>query len=243
MWGWRGVVVGVAAILAWAAVAGFQSRPAGGLPRGGQAYLAHCALCHGDFGAGDGPLTAWLRANGSPEPARLDNPERMRQLGLRGVQEIVSRGGAHVGRFGTMPAWGPHLGRAIETEVTAWTYGLPTLGATPKEWVRRWLESPAGTVPDGRRAYVLWCSGCHGPRGAGDGYYGPSVRARMQPRNLADASRFVGVTDDSLHVLLSPSGAHATGAAWMPGWLRTLDPATVDAAVAYVRALQRSGVE
>ncbi len=228
--------------LGWVVLGGMQSKPAGGLPRGGQAYLAHCALCHGELGAGDGPMAGWLRANGSPEPARLDNAQRMQQLGARGVQEIVSKGGAHVGRFRTMPQWGPHVGRALEAEVSAWAHALPNLPATQREYVRRWLEAPAGSLPDGRRAYVLYCSGCHGPRGAGDGYFSPAVRARMKPGNLTAAS-VAAVSDDSLHVLLSPSGSHASDAPWMPGWLRSLDPATVDAAVSYVRALQKSGAE
>lgn len=230
-----GVGVGLLLVL-WMAVVGATSADRGVLARGGQAYLAQCAACHGAYGAGDGPLVPWLLVRHAPHPARLDDAARMRALGAKGVQEIVSKGGAHVGRSSTMPTWGPHLGRVLEAEVSAWAVALPALSAAQRAAVDRWLSSPEGSVPDGRAAYVMHCAGCHGPRGAGDGYFAPAVRARMAPRDLGAAA----ISDDSLRVLISPGGAHAPGAPWMPGWMNALDPATVDAVVSYLGALRNS---
>lgn len=237
----RTALLGVGMLVAvWLAAVGATAADRGVLSRGGQAYLAQCAACHGPFGAGDGPLVPWLLARRAPHPARLDDPARMRTLGVKGVQEIVSKGGAHVGRSSTMPTWGPHLGRVLEAEVSAWVVALPAPSAAQRAAVERWLTSPTGSVPDGRSAYVLHCAGCHGPRGAGDGYFAPALRARMAPRDLGAAATFTGVSDDSLSALLSPGGAHAPNAPWMPGWMNALDPATVDAVVSYLRVLRNS---
>jgi mono/diheme cytochrome c family protein len=229
-------------LLAWAFATAAQNPAAlDPLPRGAQAYLAHCALCHGDTGAGDGALVPWLQRQRAPHPGRLDDAARARAFGAKGVADIVRRGGGHVGRSDAMPMWGPHLGRALESEVAAWTTRLPGLSPEQRGAVERYLASPPGSFPDGRRSYVVFCSGCHGPQGRGDGFFSPAIKARMRPGDLANAQRFAAVSDDSLRALLAPGGAHAVDAPWMPGWIHALDGNTLDAIVSYLRALQGRG--
>ena len=51
------------------------------LTSGHQAYLAHCAMCHGTWGAGDGPLSSQLADQGITKPAILNNRARFDELG------------------------------------------------------------------------------------------------------------------------------------------------------------------
>ena len=78
-----------------------------GLMQGPALFKAHCAVCHGSGGKGDGPMAASLRAK-VPDLTRV----AMRNGGkfpLERVQKIIS-GEARAGiAHGTreMPIWGP----------------------------------------------------------------------------------------------------------------------------------------
>lgn len=61
-------------------------------------YISYCALCHGEYGAGDGQMAKVIN---SPPPYKLTQ-SRVPESYLR---MIIERGGAGVGRSIQMPPW------------------------------------------------------------------------------------------------------------------------------------------
>ena len=57
--------------------------------RGEQAFLAYCAMCHGERGAGDGPLAAQLLKQNVTVPAHLNDRARLDEIGRSGVLAVV----------------------------------------------------------------------------------------------------------------------------------------------------------
>jgi mono/diheme cytochrome c family protein len=66
---------------------------------GKQTFMTLCTPCHGNEGKGDGPASVSL----DPKPRNLTDPGYMAGLNDRYVFELVSRGGAAVGKSPMMP--------------------------------------------------------------------------------------------------------------------------------------------
>lgn len=204
------------------------------LQAGGQAYLAQCAVCHGTEGHGDGPLAASIAAEGKRPPAVLD-AERVSSLGRDGVRRAIEAGD-HLRPDSPMPVWGPHLGPDWMDRIADFVVTAPTAGDKARMAVTHYLAAPPGTPATGRRVYVTYCSGCHGPQGGGDGFVSPDVAARLaiEPLRGSSLARF---SDDELKGLIGAGGAHAPEAETMPGWLHTLSPDERRALLGYLRTL------
>ena len=71
-------------------------------------YDAHCAVCHGATGRGDGPGATVLR-QAMPD---FTNPEAMRAVTDRFLFEIIKKGSSQFGRSNAMPSWGMRLSDA-----------------------------------------------------------------------------------------------------------------------------------
>ena len=69
---------------------------------GKKLYTSYCAGCHGDQGKGDGPAATALPA----KPANHTDGAVMNQLPDKFLIEIITKGGAAVGKSPIMPAWG-----------------------------------------------------------------------------------------------------------------------------------------
>ncbi len=211
-------------------------------PRGAQGFLAYCAMCHGDAGAGDGPLAVALKAQGVTV-ARLDDAARLKFLGEAGVRKVVVTGGGHTGRSNLMPAWGERLNRQLVDDVVAYVLALPDLKpGVPSGTIQKYLEAPVGIPAEGRKLFVYYCSGCHGPEGRGDGLNADSlrVRANIRPRDLTDNAYFAPKTDQDIYDVIALGGGHMGKSVYMPAWTFTLQPAQIKDLVAYVRVLSRT---
>lgn len=81
-------------------------RPAAaGAPQGRALYEAHCAVCHGAGGKGDGPGAKVVR-----QPMRdFSDPAAMRGLDDPFLAEMIQKGSSQFGRSNAMPAWGMKL--------------------------------------------------------------------------------------------------------------------------------------
>jgi len=204
------------------------------LERGGQAFLAQCAVCHGVQGAGDGPLASSIAAEGKTPPAVLD-AARVASLGRAGVRQAIEMG-AHMRPGSPMPLWGPHLGTEWMDRIADYVVAMPVTGGAGRDLVDRYLAAPAGSPPSGRQVYVTYCSSCHGPHGGGDGFFSPEVASKLRPPGLRGA--VLSTLDDAaLSRLVSVGGAHAPDAMTMPGWLYTISPDDRQALVGYLRTL------
>jgi mono/diheme cytochrome c family protein len=211
-----------------------EARDAAHLERGGQAFLAQCAVCHGVRGAGDGPLAASIAAEGKAPPAALDG-ERVGSLGRAGVRQAIETG-AHLRGGSPMPVWGPHLGPKWMDRIADYVVAMPAAGDVGRDLLDRYLAAPSGTAPTGRQVYVTYCSSCHGPHGGGDGFFSSALAPKLKPPPL-HGRELAALGDAELTRLVSIGGAHAPNAPTMPGWLYTISPDDRRALVEYLPTL------
>jgi cbb3-type cytochrome c oxidase subunit III len=211
--------------------------------RGAKAFLAYCSMCHGERGAGDGPVAGELARSEGAKPAHLDDAARIEKLGVRGVRNVIVRGGSHTGRSNMMPAWGEHLAPGVVDDIAAYVMVLPALGpGIPSATIAKYLAAPAGTPAAGRKLFVTFCTGCHGPQGKGDGFNADTLHARhnIRPRNLTETAYFAKKTDQELYSTIALGGGHTGKSAFMPGWTYRLAPAQIKDLVSYVRAISKT---
>jgi mono/diheme cytochrome c family protein len=80
--------------------------PAGAPAQDGRAiFEAHCAVCHGTTGKGDGPGARVIRQ----KMADFSAAAAMRLVSDRFLFDIIKKGSSQFGRSNAMPAWGMKL--------------------------------------------------------------------------------------------------------------------------------------
>jgi mono/diheme cytochrome c family protein len=213
------------------------------LDPGQQTFLTHCAMCHGLWGGGDGPLAAELQREAHVRPAMLNNRERMNQLSRDEIIRVIERGGGHTGRSNLMPPWQGKLAPQTIAQVADFVKQLPDLNpGMPPATVEAFLRAPPGSPPEGRQLFVVYCAMCHGPKGHGDGPLADTLFARngIRPRDLTDSTYFAAKTDPQVFALVSLGGAHFHKSPFMPIWSVTLRPAQIKSLVSYVRSISRT---
>jgi len=219
-----------------------KAPPTPAMSRGEEAYLAYCAMCHGENGAGNGPVAAALRDQGATVPAHLD-ADKIQAMGIDEVKRIIREGGLHTGRSGIMPAWGerlpPDLIDAIAEHVMTLVQRKPE---TPSRTIQDYMAAPPGSAEDGRRLYVTYCSICHGPEAKGNGFYADTLymRNNIRPRDLTDTEYFKNKTDEELYVTIALGGAHGGKSQFMPAWNVTLNPDQLKSLISYIRAISHT---
>ena len=217
-----------------------QSRPN---QRGQEAYLASCAMCHGQFGEGDGPMAEQLQKQAGVAPARLNDRTLAERLGHRGIVQVIARGGAHTGRSNLMPPWGERFNASLIDDIADFVLELPDLKpGVPRATIENYLRAPPGAPAAGRELFVFYCTACHGPQGKGDGIFADSLWARnhIRPRNLTDSLYFSTKTDRDLFAVISLGGGHMGKSVYMPAWTVSLTPAQVKDVLSYVRVTSRT---
>lgn len=210
---------------------------------GQQAFLAYCAMCHGDNGTGDGPIAAELAKRGGAAPVNFTDAARLSSLGRDRVKEIIQTGGAHTGKSNLMPSWGEKIEPAILDSLVDYVFQLPDLHpGTPQATLDKYFAAPAGSPENGRRWFVYYCSACHGPEGKGDGPGAARIRRlhNVWPRNLTDSLYLSQKSDEELFTTVSLGGSHAGKSNFMPAWTVTLKPEQIKDLVSYVRVISRT---
>jgi mono/diheme cytochrome c family protein len=116
---------------------------------------------------------------------------------------------------------------------------LPACGRTTRR-----PESVAPPHPSmyemqiGKQTFMLYCAGCHGDAGQGDGFN--SFSLDPHPRDLSDPAFQKSKSNADLADTIRRGGAGVGLSSLMPPWGKTLDARHVDAVVLYVRSLRRA---
>jgi high-affinity iron transporter len=118
--------------------------------RGAPLYAQHCAVCHGDAGAGDGPAGIGL----SPPPANLRDAARLDRLSLYDIYTTLG-----LGIDGTeMPAFADQLDDRQRWDVATYIAGFSADAATGRD--------KAYNLADLARQTPAEVSASEGPQGA-----------------------------------------------------------------------------
>lgn len=206
-------------------------------------YLANCAMCHGAWGLGDGPLATQLQKDAGVMAAHLNDRARLDSLGREQLVGVIERGGAHTGRSNLMPAWAERLSSEEIGTIADFVMALPELHREiPPATMARYLEAPPGATAEGRRLFVTMCTSCHGSSGRGDGRFADSmfVRNQVRPRDLTDSLYFSRMNDKELFATISLGGGFFHKSPYMPVWGVTLKPEQIKDLISYIRALSRT---
>jgi len=100
---------------------------AASLERGGEIYVTHCAVCHGDGGMGDGPGVAGL----DPAPAAIAHTSQM--LGEDYLFWRISEGGAMAPFNSAMISWKGVLDDEARWDVITYVQALGSGAVMPRE--------------------------------------------------------------------------------------------------------------
>jgi cbb3-type cytochrome c oxidase subunit III len=211
---------------------------------GRNAFLANCAMCHGAWGEGDGPMAADIEKQAGVRPAGLNDPVRLAALGRNGLIEVITKGGGKTHRSNLMPPWGNQLRPELIGEIADYVMALPILKpGIPRATVEAYLAAPDGKPDEGRKVFVYYCTACHGPEGHGDGYLSDTlwVKGKVRPRNLTDSTYFAGKTDREIYETVSLGGRFTGHSQYMPGWGGLhLTPQQIKDVISYVRTMSHT---
>ena len=83
---------------------------------GRRLYLTYCSGCHGSSGKGNGPAAKMLPV----KPANHTRAAVMDRLSDPYLFQVISQGGAKVGKSANMPAWGAVLKDEQIKEIVAY---------------------------------------------------------------------------------------------------------------------------
>ena len=95
--------------------------------KGKTLYLTYCTGCHGSTGKGYGPAGKTLPV----KPADHTRSAVMNQLTDQYLSEIISEGGANVGKSPFMPAWGHALTEKQIKDLVAYIRSLSNAKSGP----------------------------------------------------------------------------------------------------------------
>ncbi len=196
---------------------------------GDETFRVLCARCHGEAGAGDGPIALYLdpAPRGLTKAAFMNSktPERF----LTSIREGVP---------GTsMPPWRNVLDE--EQSLAVLEYALTTFVREPRrELTPRNIpeQNPEAmsdeSVARGEQTFLQRCTGCHGLKADGKGPNSPDILPR--PRNLRNR-HFVGSVSDRR---LMESILYGVRGAAMPPWIDYgLSPSDAGDIVNYIRRI------
>lgn len=184
-------------------------------------YVSYCLLCHGTEGKGDGPLAKAMKIT----PADLSTTVRSRSDTImrkiitgQGRQTITGRD-RHNLLSDAMPEWGDVFSEPQLQSLIAYL-----------RFLTRKQHDLMGDPSTGQRLYQVYCRGCHGEEGDGDGIMTNLLRINpMDHTNPNETNRLSN--EQLIKAILEGRGRY------MPGWKGILDQKEVEALVSYIRLL------
>ncbi|HVO70750.1 MAG TPA: c-type cytochrome [Aggregatilineaceae bacterium] len=171
-----------------------------------------CWQCHGEKGAGDGPVVK----QGSITCPLTDftDPASQRSKAIKTLFTIVTNGNMTVPTC-AMPFWNTRYNEQQRWAVTSYVYSLHY---TPD------------MLAQGQKVWSANCAACHGEKGAGDGPRVGEFKRKLS--NYTDPAVLVTQSDTALWDTVT-QGVGQT----MPGFASQLDENSRWAVVAYMRTL------
>ena len=93
----------------------------------------------------------------------------------------------------------------------------------------------AQNLAEGKKLYAVYCSGCHGDTGKGDG---PAARSLpVKPADHTDGNVMNQLSDKFLEDIIAKGGPGVGKSSFMPAWGTQLNEKQLRAIVSYVRSI------
>lgn len=194
-------------------------------------YREFCARCHGEQGAGDGPIMLYL----DPAPRDLTKASFMNSKPMERFKESIRYGVAGT----SMPPWEKVLDEQQIDDLLEYVFA--TFVDQPRRELRERSipeNNPVAMGPEsvarGESTYLLRCTGCHGLKADGKGPNSPDIVPR--PRNLRN-SHFINSVSDRRLLESILYGVQGTA---MPPWIDYgLSQNDVGDLLNYIRSLNK----
>ena len=152
------------------------------LASGRQLYVAHCVVCHGDGGRGDGPSAAGF----ATKPANLADGRLMNPLPDEFIVNVILRGGPAEGLSPGMPPFGAYLGEAQARDITAYLRSLADPPFRPE------AARPLVTVPGAPAQPIMFSHVIHAGSFQIDCQYCHADARRSKYAGLPSVDRCMG---------------------------------------------------
>ena len=175
-----------------------------------EAYSVFCARCHGEGGAGDGPIGLYL----DPSPRDLTKAAFMNSKTPERLLDAIRNGVPGT----SMPAWKRVLDEGqmegVLDHVMTTFVDTPRRERKPRKLPERNpVAESAESIARGEEIYLKRCTGCHGLKADGKGPNSPDILPR--PRNLRNSHFINSVSDRRMFESLF-YGVQGTA---MPPWI------------------------
>lgn len=96
-------------------------------------------------------------------------------------------------------------------------------------------DAAAQSNAEGKKLYLMYCSGCHGESGKGDGPAAKALPAR--PANHTNGAVMNQLSDKQLFDVISKGGAAVKLSPVMPAWGNNFKETQIREIISYIRTL------
>ncbi len=200
-------------------------------PHSGAAiYIARCALCHGNYGFGDGyiPLSLSQYPNTS-----LFEPQHGRELDQ--IINTINWGGSKGSMSPLSPPWKGELNDEENKAVSQSVIKIRNQSESARKDIDHASKNLPSTELLGRKIYLTRCKICHGENGEGDGVLSGKVINNPPPFDLTKSRQ------DSVYLkeIIKEGGGKLGRSQKMPAWRYELLSHEIESLVIYINSIKR----
>jgi len=205
---------------------GQDSQPS--IERGALVFEQRCAICHGQYGFGEGLLA--MKIEGYPNTNLMSD---IKAKTRNEVHSVVSFGLKQKGISKFMPPMGDAL---TWTEMESVVDFVMTMRENPKqarELASAVVANTKSSLREGITIFETRCTLCHGISGEGNGRMSKIIKT-PPPYDLTKSI----VPDPYLKMIIEKGGEGVGRSAQMPPWSDQLTNNQVDSVILYIKTLR-----
>lgn len=193
-------------------------------------YIERCALCHGNYGHGDGYIP--LSVTQYPDTNLLDPNFKG---GLEKVIEITKWGGSRGDMSPLSPPWKDELSEQEILSVSKFILKIQLQSDASRSDIETASLSMASDTSSGKRIFLSRCKICHGKDGKGDGLLSRKVITNPPPFNLTVSKR----SNQYIRNIIENGGEFLGRSNQMPGWKYELLHHEIKSLVLYIDSIKQ----
>lgn len=191
-------------------------------------YLRYCALCHGNDGMGEGPLS--LRISEYP----ATNLFNRKFTTFDEIKFAIKEGGWKTDLSEYMPPWKDEFTKEQIDQITYFVIYLRENPDAARELLTRVNNKHSIRVVSGKEIFLTQCTLCHGSNGDGKGRMSKIIKS-PPPSNLIKSR----LPDQDLIKIVSYGGVGVNRSPQMPPWKDQLSETGIRAVIEYIKSIRK----